>query len=157
MAKIESVNPYNNQLLASYEQYSDEKIKSIIDEVHNSYDIWCSEDFESRSELLKNLSNHLKANKRHYAELISKEMGKPISQSLSEVEKSASVCDYYAENGESFLSDQIVKSGSDDSIISYQPIGIIFAVMPWNFPFWQVFRCLAPNLMAGNVVILKHA
>tara|TARA_R110002051_G_scaffold123527_1_gene196769 strand:- start:3562 stop:4767 length:1206 start_codon:yes stop_codon:yes gene_type:complete len=102
-------------------------------------------------------AEELKHNKQEYAEVISLEMGKPISQSISEIEKCAWVCEYYAENAESHLKNEVIKTDAKSSYVSFEPIGVVLAVMPWNYPFWQVFRFAAPALMAGNIGILKHA
>src|SRR5690606_28413577 len=99
----------------------------------------------------------LKKNKREYAEMMTLEMGKPISQAIAEVEKCAWVCEYYAENAEKQLANEVIKTDAHKSFVSYEPIGVVLAIMPWNYPFWQVFRFAAPALMAGNIGILKHA
>ena len=106
---------------------------------------------------MKKAGSVLRKNLNKYARIMTEEMGKPIAQSRSEVEKCAWVCDYFAENGEEFLKDKIIKSDASKSFVTYQPIGVVLAVMPWNFPFWQVFRFAAPGLMAGNAGVLKHA
>jgi succinate-semialdehyde dehydrogenase/glutarate-semialdehyde dehydrogenase len=106
---------------------------------------------------MKNAAKVLREKFEEYSILMTNEMGKPIVQSRAEIEKCAWVCDYYAENAERFLSDEIIKTEASKSFVSYQPLGVILAIMPWNFPFWQVFRFAAPNLMAGNAGVLKHA
>jgi succinate-semialdehyde dehydrogenase/glutarate-semialdehyde dehydrogenase len=154
---IYSVNPTNNQVIASYEEFDKEKIYSVIQNAHNEFYNWSQTSFNVRSELLKNAAKILRDESKKFAELMTLEMGKHISQSFAEVEKCAWVCDYYAENGEKFLSDEYVQTDFSKSYVSFQPLGVILAIMPWNFPLWQVFRFAAPTLMAGNTCILKHA
>ncbi|MCS7052361.1 MAG: NAD-dependent succinate-semialdehyde dehydrogenase [Ignavibacterium sp.] len=152
-----SINPANNKLISSYEEYDSEQIKTIIKKAHQRFLHWSETDFNLRKELLENVAKILRNEIKKFSELITLEMGKPIQQSFAEVEKCAWVCEYYADNGEKFLSDEIVKTDFNKSYISFQPLGIVLAIMPWNFPFWQVFRFAAPTLMAGNTCILKHA
>ena len=106
---------------------------------------------------MKSAAVILKKNKQKFAEMMTLEMGKPILQSIAEVEKCAWVCEYYSENAESFLKEVNVKTDASESFVTYNPLGIVLAVMPWNFPFWQVFRFAVPALMAGNAGLLKHA
>jgi succinate-semialdehyde dehydrogenase/glutarate-semialdehyde dehydrogenase len=106
---------------------------------------------------MKHAANYLRRNKKRFATLITMEMGKPITESAAEIEKCAWTCDYYADYAESFLTAEPRTSGATESYIQYVPLGVILAIMPWNFPFWQVFRFAAPTLMAGNTAILKHA
>lgn len=154
---LQSVNPTDNKLIHSYDEMNNAQVEEIISELQNQYEIWKSTSFEIKSRLMLNAAKILRKNINEYAQLMTREMGKPIAQSRAEVEKCAWVCDYYAENAESFLKDEIVKTEASQSFITYQPIGIVIAIMPWNFPFWQVFRFAVPNLMAGNVGLLKHA
>src|SRR5690606_23408490 len=102
-------------------------------------------------------AQELRNNGKKYGTIISQEMGKPIAQAIAEVEKCAWVCEYYAEQAENQLKDEVIKTDADKSYVSYEPLGVVLAVMPWNFPFWQVFRFAAPALMAGNGGVLKHA
>lgn len=154
---LTSVNPANNKIINTYVEMTGSEIKSIIDLVNSEYNDWKETSFDFRSKLMLNAAKVLRKNISEYAELMTIEMGKPIAQSRAEVEKCAWVCEYYAEIAEKILSDDIVTTEATKSFITYQPIGIVLAVMPWNFPFWQVFRFAAPNLMAGNAGILKHA
>jgi len=154
---INSINPANDELINSYHEMSFGKINEILVSADNAFQSWKQTSFNSRSKLMMNAAKVLRDNKDKYSVLMTHEMGKPIAQSRSEVEKCAWVCEYYAENAEKFLSDELVKTDASKSFISYQPIGVVLAVMPWNFPFWQVFRFAAPGLMAGNSGILKHA
>ncbi len=154
---LQSINPFNNQIIKSYDEMSNSQVEEIISSLHNQFKDWSSSSFKHRSELMFNSAKVLRKNIKEYSELMTSEMGKPISQGRAEVEKCAWVCEYYAENAESFLEDEIIKTEASQSFVTYQPIGIVLAIMPWNFPFWQVFRFAAPNLMAGNVGLLKHA
>jgi succinate-semialdehyde dehydrogenase/glutarate-semialdehyde dehydrogenase len=130
------------------------KIISLADKTFKTWKLFS---FTHRAGLMKNAAEVLRQNSEEYSGLMTMEMGKPIAQSRAEVEKCAWVCDYYADNAEEFLKDEIIKTEASKSFVSYQPLGVILAVMPWNFPFWQVFRFAVPNLMAGNSGILKHA
>jgi succinate-semialdehyde dehydrogenase / glutarate-semialdehyde dehydrogenase len=154
---LTSINPANNKLIKNYNEMSGEESSEIISLADESFNNWTEITFSHRSELMKNAAKVLRKNSEEYSILMTTEMGKPILQSRAEVEKCALVCDYYANNAEKFLPDEIIKTEATKSFVSYQPLGVILAVMPWNFPFWQVFRFAAPNLMAGNAGLLKHA
>lgn len=154
---MKSVNPATNELLKEYDPFNSEKVNSIINLVHTEWESYKTTNFSYRSSLMKDAAEVLRQNKDEYAELMTLEMGKPIAQSEAEVEKCAWVCDYYAENAEKFLSDEPVATDASKSFTAFEPLGIVLAVMPWNFPFWQVFRFAAPALMAGNAGLLKHA
>jgi succinate-semialdehyde dehydrogenase/glutarate-semialdehyde dehydrogenase len=154
---LTSINPTNNKVLKSYDEMTSGELSRIISLSDESFNEWKETSFTHRSELIKNAAKVLRENSEEYSVLMTNEMGKPIAQSRAEVEKCAWVCDYYAESAEQFLADEIIKTEAVKSFVSYQPIGVILAVMPWNFPFWQVFRFAAPNLMAGNSGLLKHA
>ncbi|HER40983.1 MAG TPA: NAD-dependent succinate-semialdehyde dehydrogenase [Salinimicrobium catena] len=154
---ILSKNPYSRETLAEHTEFSSEEISEAIGQADSAFKEWRKTSFEERSRLMLKVSEELKNNKKEFAETMTKEMGKPISQSIAEIEKCAWVCEYYAQNAEEQLSSEIVKTDADESFISYEPLGVVLAVMPWNYPFWQVFRFAAPALMAGNVGVLKHA
>jgi succinate-semialdehyde dehydrogenase/glutarate-semialdehyde dehydrogenase len=154
---LDSINPFNNQIIKSYNEMNGPQIEKIISDVQVEYEVWRTTSFHKRSELMLNAASVLRKNSKDYAELMVLEMGKPILQAKAEVEKCAWVCEYYAENAEKFLADEFIRTDATESFVTYQPLGIVLAVMPWNFPFWQVFRFAAPNLMAGNAGILKHA
>jgi succinate-semialdehyde dehydrogenase/glutarate-semialdehyde dehydrogenase len=154
---LESINPTNGELIKSYEEYSLEQVNEIIELSHKAYLKHSLTSYEVRKEKMKNVSSILRKEKEEFAKLMTLEMGKTISQSRSEVEKCAWVCDYYADNAADFLKDELVETDASKSYVTYNSIGLVLAVMPWNFPFWQVFRFAAPNLMAGNGGILKHA
>lgn len=154
---LTSINPSNNKVLKQYDEMTTEQSYGIISLAHHTFLEWKETSFTHRSELMKKAAKVLRQNSEEYSVLMTMEMGKPIAQSRAEVEKCAWVCDYYAENAEKFLTDEIVKTEASKSFVSYQPLGVVLAVMPWNFPFWQVFRFAAPNLLAGNAGVLKHA
>jgi succinate-semialdehyde dehydrogenase/glutarate-semialdehyde dehydrogenase len=154
---IESINPATEELIKSYEAISDEEVKKIINDVNNDFLDWKNTSFFDRKALMGNASNILRKEKKKYAEILTIEMGKPITEANAEVEKCAWVCEYYAENTEVILQNEIIKTDASESYVQFDPIGIVLAVMPWNFPYWQVFRFAAPALMAGNAGLLKHA
>jgi len=153
----QSLNPATDELLAEYSAISDFELFEKLDIAHSVFNAWRKTKFADRSELMNTASAVLLENKAKYGRIMTLEMGKPLSQSIAEVEKSALCCRYYADNAEYFLSSQIYKTEYSLSEVHYEPLGIVYAIMPWNFPLWQVFRCAAPAIMAGNTVVLKHA
>ena len=154
---IETINPATEELVKKFTPISDEEVKNIIDQVDDEFNLWKNKTYAERKMLMLKSAEILRNEKRHYAEILTLEMGKPIKQAIAEVEKCALVCEYYAENSETFLLNEIIETDASESYVQFDPIGIVLAVMPWNFPFWQVFRFAAPALMAGNAGILKHA
>ncbi len=154
---MRSVNPALNRLLREYPDHSAEDVTAIIEKTWKAGLSWKETSFAFREGLFRNLAALLRADKDRLARLMTEEMGKIIRESLAEIEKCAMACDYYAENAESMLKDEMVSTDASRSFVAFQPLGVILAVMPWNFPFWQVFRFAAPSLMAGNVALLKHA
>ena len=154
---LKSINPANGQEIASYKEMTLEEVGAIIADVDSAYHEWRNTSFDHRATLLRRASELLQNRKEDLGRLMTLEMGKPYTQALAEVTKCATVCEYYADNAERILADQIIETDASKSYVAYRPIGIVFAVMPWNFPFWQVLRFAAPALMAGNVGILKHA
>jgi len=157
MATIKSINPATNIEIESYELHSDSEVNDILDKCQEEYNAFRKTSFAHRSTLMLRAADILEERKQRYAETMTYEMGKTYSSAIGEVEKCAWVCRYYAEKAEEFLSDEIVETEATKSMICYRPMGVVLAVMPWNYPFWQVFRFAAPALMAGNVGILKHA
>ena len=153
----ESVNPYTQQRIFEFKELNKSELQSKLELAHESFLNCRNISFDKRSKLMLKVGQELKANKGKYAKIITQEMGKPISQSIAEVEKCAWVCEYYAQNAENQLKNEIIETDAHKSYVSYEPLGVILAVMPWNYPFWQVFRFAVPNLMAGNVGVLKHA
>lgn len=158
MKNLISINPYTGETLQEFAPHTEKEIKSHTEKAHLAFEDWRKTSFPARSALLKKAGVELRKNQDHYARLISLEMGKVIQESRAEIEKCAWVCDFYAEQGEKFLQEEIIDlpEGKKAKVV-HQPLGVILAVMPWNFPFWQVFRFAAPTLMAGNTALLKHA
>jgi succinate-semialdehyde dehydrogenase/glutarate-semialdehyde dehydrogenase len=154
---LQSINPATDELLKLYDEMTVEETSAIIKKTHQSFLMWKETSFNQRSIRMKNTAQILRANNRKYAELMTLEMGKPIKQSFAEVEKCAWVCEYYADTAEKFLQDELIETDTSKSFVTFRPIGVVLAVMPWNFPFWQVFRFAAPGLMAGNGCVLKHS
>ncbi|WP_319762709.1 NAD-dependent succinate-semialdehyde dehydrogenase [Maridesulfovibrio sp.] len=154
---IQSVNPATGEVAASFEAYSDEKVQSILNDVAGEWLIWKGKAFAERAGLLKKAAELLRSRSSKLTELMALEMGKPISQGEGEANKCALVCDYYADKGEEMLAPTPVEGAGRKAYITYEPLGTVLTVMPWNFPFWQVLRIAAPSLMAGNAVVLKHA
>ncbi|GLB49642.1 NAD-dependent succinate-semialdehyde dehydrogenase [Neptunitalea lumnitzerae] len=154
---IQSINPYNGEVVYEFKELTEEEVNETIDHVNNTYLEWKKTSFEERKQLMEKAAEVLKSNAKEYAKVMSLEMGKPITQAIAEVEKCAWVCTYYAHNAEDFLTKEFIKTDAFKSYVSYEPLGVILAVMPWNYPFWQVFRFAAPSLMAGNTAVLKHA
>lgn len=154
---IISTNPYTGEEVAQNKELTIKEIDKALEAAHKRFQSWKKTPFQERASLLLKAASELKKNKNEYAETITREMGKPITQSISEIEKCAWVCEYYAENGEEHLAKETIETDAYKSYVTYEPIGVVLAVMPWNFPFWQVFRFAAPALMAGNIGILKHA
>jgi len=154
---LTSINPANNNPIKNYDELTLDEAAKIIFLADESFKLWKETSFAHRSKLMNNAAKVLRDNSEEYSVLMTMEMGKPIKQSRTEVEKCAWVCEYYAENAEKFLADEIIKTEALKSFVTYQPLGAVLAIMPWNFPFWQVFRFAAPNLMAGNAGLLKHA
>ncbi len=154
---LKSTNPYDGSLIASYDQISESDLDGLLNKSSEQWLEWRASPFNTRKSLLSEVARLLMERKEQYAALITREMGKAIKESRAEIEKCAWVCEYYGENAQRFLFSEEIATEYHKAQVDYQPLGPILAIMPWNFPFWQVFRFAAPNLMAGNVVILKHA
>jgi succinate-semialdehyde dehydrogenase / glutarate-semialdehyde dehydrogenase len=154
---LQSINPVSGKTIHEYSEHSAEETAAIIKECALAQEEWAKSDFYIRRKLMTRVSDILRSKAAEYAVMITREMGKPVAQSRAEVLKCANVCDYYVENAEVFLANEIVSTEASESYIAYRPLGVVLAVMPWNFPFWQVFRFAAPALMAGNGALLKHA
>jgi succinate-semialdehyde dehydrogenase/glutarate-semialdehyde dehydrogenase len=154
---IASINPATGEIIQTFDPLNDEAIAQKIDLAQRTFEQYRRVPMEQRSQWLTAAAQILTDEKERFAKIMTLEMGKPMGPSIAEVEKSALVCRFYAENAASFLSPVPIETDASQSFVTYQPLGIVLAVMPWNFPFWQVFRFLAPALMAGNVGLLKHA
>lgn len=157
MRSFRTINPYTNEVLAEYPIISRKIIKAKTDFAGDVFRFWRKSSFSFRGELLKEVGRLLRSRLESYARLITDEMGKPIKEARAEINKCANLCDYYAENAEQMLRAEMIPTEAKKSYVRFDPIGAVFAVMPWNFPFWQVFRFAAPTVMAGNVALLKHA
>ncbi len=154
---LESLNPATGEVLETFAEWSDEQVVSTIEAVHGAYLKWRTTSFAERKPLMLKAADVLRQRKNEFATMMALEMGKPVVEGRAEVEKCALVCEYYAENAEQMLAPEPIESDASRSYVAFRPQGIVLAVMPWNFPFWQVFRFAAPALMAGNVGVLKHA
>jgi len=154
---IESKNPYTGKILEKFKELTKPEIDKALEKANSRFKKWRNTTYKERADLMLKAAAELKKNKQEYAKDISLEMGKPITQAVAEIEKCAWVCEYYAENAEKHLSVKNIKTDGSKSYVRYEPIGVVLAVMPWNYPFWQVFRFAAPALMAGNIGVLKHA
>lgn len=154
---IQSINPFNQKVLAEFEYHSKSELQARIDRSKSAFQQWRKTDLASRGTLFRKLADHMVTNQDKLSRIISSEMGKVLSESQAEVKKSAEGCRFYADNAEAFLKDELIATEARKSYVAYQPTGSILAIMPWNFPFWQVFRFAAPALMAGNVGLLKHS
>lgn len=154
---IQSVNPYNSQVLKEYPEHSSQFVEQAIHRGYECFLSWRFVDFQQRAMLMNKAAEVLESDQEQLARLISLEMGKVIKESEAEIAKCAKVCRYYADKAEGFLSDEKLDVESGEAYIHHSPLGLVLAIMPWNFPFWQVFRFAAPALMAGNTALLKHA
>jgi acyl-CoA reductase-like NAD-dependent aldehyde dehydrogenase len=154
---IYSINPSTEENMGSYRLHTKEQIEKTLCEAQNAFLAWREEAFSKRSDLMRSAASRLRRHKAKYASIMTAEMGKPIAESEFEVEKCAWNCEFYADNAERFLGKEPRDSFATESYLQYRPLGVILAIMPWNYPFWQVFRFAAPALMAGNTAILKHA
>lgn len=154
---IQTTNPYNNKVLKTFDELTDEQLEKKLSSAHKAYQSWKTSEISERSKLLFKVAELMRQRKTELAKLITLEMGKLIAQSESEIEMCASVYEYYAKHAEEFLKDRPVETSGGKAFVRFSPIGIILAVEPWNYPFNQVARLTAPNIVAGNVVCLKHA
>jgi len=155
--QLDSINPKNNHLMNSWDIHSDDEVELILHKANSSYLEWKNTQLSFRISCLDDISKLLKERSKEYGTLMSDEMGKPLSQGIAEIEKCAWLCDYYCQNASNFLSPKNIETDNYKSFISFQPIGLVLGIMPWNFPFWQVFRFAVPNLTVGNGAVLKHA
>ncbi len=154
---IESINPATEETLARFDPMPAEQVDEIVGQVRAAFERWRETGYEERAGLMRRAAEILRGGRNRYAGLITAEMGKTIGEAETEVEKCALNCDFYAEHAARFLADEPVETTAQESYVAFEPLGPILAIMPWNFPLWQVFRFAAPALMAGNTAVLKHA
>jgi len=157
MMAIQSVNPASGKVIRTYKEATREDVQGVLRKCGHEFASWRKTGFSEREKLMKNAAETLTSRAGEYAELMAAEMGKPVEEGKAEVRKCAWVCEYYARNARIFLQPEPVETDSLRSFVTARPLGVVLAVMPWNFPFWQVFRFAAPALMAGNAGVLKHA
>lgn len=154
---LQSIDPATGKVLATYNADDDKKVEKAVKQAQKAFGEWRGQSLAQRGKALKAIAAQLRKDRQKLAELATREMGKPIAQSIAEVEKCAATFDYYAKEGPKFLADEIKETDAKKSYVSFQPLGVVLAIMPWNFPYWQVFRAMGPALMAGNTMLLKHA
>src|SRR5258706_3765393 len=154
---IASINPATTETLQTFEPLSQRQLDDKIRLARETFHSYRRTSFADRAQMMLRAAEILEAEKKDFARVMTLEMGKPINAAVQETEKCAWVCRYYAENTEGHLADELVETKASKSFVRFQPLGVVLAVMPWNFPFWQVFRFAAPGLMAGNGAVLKHA
>jgi succinate-semialdehyde dehydrogenase/glutarate-semialdehyde dehydrogenase len=154
---IQSINPATEEIIQTFEPYSEAQVDQALDQAHTAFLNWRETTFAERSESLHTVAHFMREHKERLAHFSTFEMGKPIVEAEAEIEKCAWACDFYADNAQRFLADELVETNATQSYVSFLPLGIILAVMPWNYPYWQIFRFAAAALMAGNTIVLKHA
>jgi succinate-semialdehyde dehydrogenase/glutarate-semialdehyde dehydrogenase len=157
MSTVTTINPATGKPLIGYPAFSDAEVDAALDRAAAAQTGWAALPCPERAAVLRRAAEGLRAGIEELALLVTREMGKPLAEARAEVEKCATACDYYAEHAEEFLADEPVATSADESWIGYEPLGVVLAVMPWNFPLWQVLRFAAPALMAGNAALLKHS
>ena len=154
---IQTINPTSGEVLETFEPFSQQQINRALDQAHQAFLRWRTMTFAERAKHLHSVASHLRDHKTALSRIAVLEMGKSITEAEAEVEKCAWNCDFYADHAERFLADEKVATNATESYVAFRPLGVILAIMPWNFPYWQVFRFAAPALMAGNTAVLKHA
>ncbi len=154
---IESINPATGKVTEIFNEWSAEATARVVEQAHSAWAGWREAPFFEKAALMRKAAETLRSRAGEYAEIMALEMGKPVTQGRGEVEKCAWACDFYAEHAAGFLTDETAESDASRAYVAFRPLGVVLAVMPWNFPFWQVFRCAAPALMAGNAMLLKHS
>ena len=154
----QTVNPYDNQIVATFDDFTDEQVMELLGQAQKTFEFWSQTSFAERTAVIKGSAAILRERSDEFARLLTLEMGKLYTEALGEVELSAQILDYYAEKSEGFLAPEPLETGSDDTaMLVSAPLGVILGVQPWNFPYYQLARVAGPNLMAGNVVMVKHA
>lgn len=154
---LRSVDPATGEAFAHFEEMSEAEVEQALAAAQACFEEWRRVAFAERATPMREAARLLRARKTDYAQQMAREMGKPIAAGEAECEKCAWVCEYFAEHAEAFLAPERIETEAAQSFVSYQPLGVMLAIMPWNFPFWQVLRCAAPGIMAGNTFVLKHA
>ncbi len=154
---MKTINPTTGNVIKEYDEMSFDVVSDIINKANKAQADWRYKSFDERASYLKKIAEILRDQKEDLGKLMAEEMGKPLQQGIGEAEKCAWVCEYYAEHAEEFLKDDPVQTDASKSYVTFNPLGVVLAIMPWNFPFWQLFRFAAPALMAGNGAILKHS
>lgn len=154
---MKTINPATGEIIKEYSEMSFSEVSGIIQKANTAQKQWKKNSYTERSAFLNKIAQLLKDRKEELGELMSEEMGKPLAESKGEIEKCAWVCEYYADNAEEFLKDDPVETDASKSYVTFNPLGTVLSIMPWNFPFWQLFRFAAPALMAGNAIILSHS
>ena len=154
---MKSINPYSEKVIKTYASFKSNEIFDIINEANNSFNDWKNITLKNRINIILKIKQNLIDDRLESAKEITSEMGKPLSESLLEIDKCVWLCDYYIENSEKLLKPEFIKTEAHKSYITFEPLGIILGIMPWNFPFWQVFRFVIPTIISGNVTIIKHA
>jgi succinate-semialdehyde dehydrogenase / glutarate-semialdehyde dehydrogenase len=154
---IVAINPTTCEPLASYQEMTADDVRGIVKHVRDAFSNWRRTGFAERRGRMHAAAALLRDNAKEYARLMAQEMGKPVRDGVPEVQKCALACDYFAQNGEPFLAPEPIGTKAGKSYVAFRPLGVVLAIMPWKFPFWQVFRFTAPGLMAGNAAVLEHA
>ena len=154
---LSSINPFTGKEINRFTIDTKTVVKFKLENAHKAFEKWSKVSVRQRAAYLHALADYLQKHKKALAETATMEMGKPLIQSITEIEKSATTLNFYADNGSRFLEREMVETEAQKSYISFQPIGTVLAIMPWNFPYWQVFRAMGPILMGGNTMVLKHA
>ena len=157
LSPITSVNPATEEVLARFDAFTPEEVDRALDEAQDAFIAWRERSIAERAVPMRRLGALLRERADRYGRLITIEMGKPIAEAKAELEKCAWGAEHYADNAARYLADEVIETSAQRSIVAFEPLGIVLAVMPWNFPFWQVIRFAAPALMAGNAAVLKHA
>ena len=157
VSPITSINPATGEVLARFDVFTQDEVEHALDEAQDAFVAWRERSIEERAVPMRRLAALLRERADRYGRLITLEMGKPIVEARAELEKCALGCEHYAENAARYLADEVIPTNAKRSLVAFQPLGIVLAVMPWNFPFWQVIRFAAPAFMAGNAAVLKHA
>src|SRR5437879_1548061 len=157
LSSITSVNPATEEALARFDPFTTEEIGRALDDAQDAFGAWRERSIAERAMPMRRLATLLRERADRYGRLITLEMGKPIVEARAELEKCAWGCEHYADHAARYLADEVITTNAKRSLVAFQPLGIVLAVMPWNFPFWQVIRFAAPALMAGNAAVLKHA